>query len=79
MSEIHHYTNENISRAIINGLQQRKIDILSAPEAKMLGASDEDQLAFALENKRVIFTQDDDFLQLSASGEVRAGIVYSSQ
>lgn len=79
MSEIRYYTDENISRAIINGLRQRDIDVLSVPEARMLGVSDEEHLAFALENKRVIFTQDDDFLRLSSSIEVHAGIVYSSQ
>ena len=54
MNEIRYYTDENISRAVINGLRQRGVDVLSVPEAGMLGASDEEQLTFALENKRVI-------------------------
>ena len=79
MSKVRYYTDENISKAVINGLRQRKVAVLSAPEAGMLGASDAEQLAFALENERVVFTQDDDFLRLAASSEEHAGIVYSVQ
>ena len=52
--------------------------MLSVPEADMLGASDEEHLAFATENGHVIFTQDNDFLRL-ATGQDHAGIVYSPQ
>lgn len=45
----------------------------------MLGASDEDQLAFATEKERVLFTQDDDFLRLHATGVEHRGIVYVHQ
>ena len=45
----------------------------------MLGASYEDHLAKAREEKRVIFTQDSDFLRLAASGVDHSGIVYTSQ
>ena len=53
--------------------------MLSVPEADMLGASDEEHLAFALKHKRIIFTQDNDFLRLAATIEEHAGIVYSLQ
>lgn len=78
MSEIRFYTDENVSRAVINGLRQRDVDILSVPEADMLEASDEEHLTFAFEKGRVIFTHDDDFLRLAFEKE-HAGIVYSSQ
>ena len=78
MNKIRYYTDENVSRAIIHGLRQRGVDVLSVPEADMLSASDEKQLAFAVEQKRVIFTYDDDFLKLAAGLE-HAGIVYGSQ
>jgi predicted nuclease of predicted toxin-antitoxin system len=45
----------------------------------MMGASDEEHLAFAVSQKRVIFTQDSDFLRLGASGIAHAGIVYTQQ
>ena len=45
-------------------------------EAGLLRASDEDQLAYALPQGRVIFTQDRDFLRLHAAGVPHAGIAY---
>lgn len=43
----------------------------------MLGASDEEHLAFALAEGRVIFTLDADFLRLAAAGHEHAGIAYA--
>jgi predicted nuclease of predicted toxin-antitoxin system len=45
----------------------------------LLGENDEAQLAFALQQGRVIVTQDRDFLRLAASGVSHAGIVYTQQ
>jgi len=73
------YTDENVSSAIVNGLRRRGIDVLSAKDAKMLGKSDEEHLQFATEKNRILFTQDDDFLKLHASGYEQIGIVYTHQ
>ena len=43
----------------------------------MLGASDEEHLAFAKAEGRVLFTHDADYLRLAASGISHAGIVYA--
>jgi hypothetical protein len=53
------------------------VDAMTAAEANMLGTKDEQQLAFALREGRVIFTADDDFLRLHAAGVEHAGIVYA--
>jgi predicted nuclease of predicted toxin-antitoxin system len=45
----------------------------------MLGASDEEHLALASRESRVVFTQDDDFLRLAAAGIPHAGIAYAPQ
>jgi len=45
----------------------------------MLGSSDEDNLALARREDRVLFTQDDDFLRLHASGREHPGIIYARQ
>ena len=45
----------------------------------MLGASDENQVAFALQSGRVILTHDADFLRLHRQGIDHAGIVYCQQ
>ncbi len=45
----------------------------------MLSASDEEHLARARSEGRVLFTQDDDFLRLHAAGVEHAGIAYAPQ
>jgi predicted nuclease of predicted toxin-antitoxin system len=64
---------------LIRGLRQRGADVLSVPDAGMMGASDEAHMALALREGRVLFTQDADFLRLAASGTPHAGIVYARQ
>lgn len=39
-------------------------------------STDEEQTAYALKEGRVIFTQDEDFLAIQASGTPHAGIAY---
>ncbi len=69
-------TDEHIPSAVIIGLRRRGIDVLSTPQAELLGATDEDQLRFATQEQRVIVTQDDDFLALHAQGREHSGIVF---
>ncbi len=45
----------------------------------MIGATDHDQIAFAYQQQRVIFTQDDDFLKLHQASVRHAGITYCHQ
>jgi hypothetical protein len=63
----------------VNGLRQRGVDVVTVAQAGMLGATDEAHLEKALTSDRVLFTQDDDFLRLHASGLEHAGIVYAPQ
>ena len=79
MAKIKFHLDENITLAIANGLRRRGIDITTTPEQGMIGQSDEQQLAFSLSQKRVIFTQDTDFLRLHHAGFSHAGIVYCPQ
>jgi hypothetical protein len=76
---VRYYTDEHVPRAVIRGLRQRGVDVLSVPEAGMLEASDAEHLALARDQGRVIFTQDDDFLRLATEGFEHAGIVYAPQ
>lgn len=71
--------DENVSNAIANGLKQRGIDVTTTAEANLISASDKEQIAFALAQKRVIFTQDDDFLRLHQAGVAHYGIIYCRQ
>ena len=45
----------------------------------MAGKEDREHLAFALAERRVLFTQDEDFLRLHDEGVAHAGIVYCHQ
>ncbi len=68
--------DENCHRAIADGLRRRGIDATTTPEADLVRATDEEQIAFATSQNRVIFTQDRDFLRLHAAGMPHSGIAY---
>ena len=74
--QIKFHLDENVEGAIAEGLRRRNIDATATPEVGLLGASDEEQVAFALLQGRVIFTHDADFLRLHRRGAEHAGIVY---
>ncbi len=71
------YTDEQVSNSIVNGLRLRGIDVVTTKQAGLLGATDEEHIAFAKNQNRVIFTQDDDFLRLHTKGMKHNGIVYA--
>lgn len=77
--QIKFHLDGNVNPAVAEGLRRRGVDVTTSQELDMLGASDIEHLTKALDNKRVIFTQDDDFLKLHASGARHAGIVYAKQ
>jgi hypothetical protein len=76
---IKYYTDEHVSKAVINGLRQRGLDVETTTEAGLLRAMDLEHLIYARDTGRVIFSQDDDFLRLHAQGHDHWGIVYASQ
>lgn len=73
------YTDEHVGRAIARGLRLQGVDVQTAPEAGLIGASDEEHLEHARSEGRVLFTQDDDFLRLHAAGIAHAGLAYVRQ
>jgi hypothetical protein len=76
---IRFHLDENCSRAIASGLRRRGIDVTTTVEAGLLGALDEEQLAYCLAENRIVFSYDDDLLRLAASGFTHAGVVYCQQ
>jgi hypothetical protein len=76
---IRFHLDENCSRAIAAGLRRRGIDVTTTAEAGLLGALDEEQLAYCLAENRIVFSYDDDLLRLAASGLTHAGVVYCQQ
>ncbi|MDJ1183326.1 DUF5615 family PIN-like protein [Roseofilum casamattae] len=77
--EIRFHLDENVSNAVAEGLRRRGIDVTTSFQAELMGGSDEEHIEFALEQRRVIFTQDADFLRLDNAGRNHAGIVYCQQ
>ncbi|MFN8450493.1 MAG: DUF5615 family PIN-like protein [Anaerolineae bacterium] len=75
-TKIRFYLDENVDKQIARGLRTRDIDVLTTGEADHIGWTDEEHLAFARAERRVIVTQDSDFLRLHAQGHPHAGIVY---
>ena len=73
------YTDEHVGRAIVNGLRQRGMDVLTAAEAGLLSSDDAEHVKRARDEARVVFTQDEDFLRLHASGIEHSGIAYAPQ
>jgi len=57
------YTEEHVVPAVVNALRKQGLDVLTAQEAQMLNAPDEEHLRFAISQGRSIFTQDADFLR----------------
>ncbi len=45
--KIRYYADEHVAKAVARGLRRRGVDLLTAPEADMLGATDQEHLQFA--------------------------------
>jgi predicted nuclease of predicted toxin-antitoxin system len=67
------YADENIERSIIEGLQRRKIEVVSARELGYVGKPDEFHIKKASEIKAVILTHDIDFLRIASRLDINHG------
>lgn len=79
MSEVRFYFDEMLSYEIAERLRHQGIDVLTTPEAGNIGLRDVDQLSFALDQRRVLVTRDEDYLIIHAKGVPHAGIAYYKQ
>jgi predicted nuclease of predicted toxin-antitoxin system len=75
--DIRLYMDEHVHPVIAAALRLRGVDVLTTKEAAMLGATDEEQIAYSVAQRRTLFTQDTDFLRIHASGIKHKGIVYA--
>jgi predicted nuclease of predicted toxin-antitoxin system len=73
------HLDESVRSAIAVGLRSHGVDVTTTVEAGLIGAADEEQLAYALATGRVVVTHDDDFLALARRGAEHAGICYCRQ
>lgn len=74
--KIRFHLDEHISHAIAKGLRQRGIEVTTTVEVGLRTLSDEAQIAYIRQEKRVLVTSDAGFLRRSAQGEKHFGIVY---
>lgn len=73
---IRFHLDENCHRAVAEGLRRRGIDVTTTAEAGLMRATDEEQMAYAVRENRVLLTHDRHFLQLHSSGHTHTGIAY---
>ena len=79
VERISFYMDEHVETAVVKGLRQRGVDVLTVVEADMLGASDKEHLALAYDQRHVFFTHDTDFLRIHLEGRAHAGLVCCHQ
>ena len=77
--QIRFHLDKRVNYAVAAGLRRRGIDVTTDTDAKLIGADDTDQLAFAHSNGRMAVSHDSDFLRLAAAGAQHAGIAYCHQ
>jgi hypothetical protein len=70
------HLDENCDPRIAAGLSLHGINAATAADAGLLHASDEQHLAHAVAEGRVILTQDTDFLRMAAAGQEHPGILF---
>ena len=73
------YMDVHVREAVTLELRRRGVDVLMAKEDNANKFEDAMLLDRAMELGRVLFTQDEDFLKLHASGVEHAGIAYTPQ
>jgi Domain of unknown function (DUF5615) len=76
---IRFHLDENCAASVAAGLRRQAVDVTTSREARLLGVPDQEQMAYALAENRVIFTQDQDFLRIHSSGRPHAGIAYCAK
>lgn len=73
------HLDEHIHPAVADALRRRGIDVTTTREAKLEGATDLQQLAYAHQGHRVVVTSDQDFLIFASSEAPHSGIVFCTR
>lgn len=81
MPAVRIYLDENVPSAVASGLRRRNVDAFTAAEASKLGASDEEQLRYAAQERAALFTHDADLIRLAwnwtQQGKEHWGVIYA--
>ena len=76
---IRFHLDEHVAHAVAEGLRRLGIDVTTTTDAILLGADDIEQIAYGVADRRVVFTEDDDFLVLAAQRVSNSGLAYCKQ
>jgi uncharacterized protein with PIN domain len=76
---IRYHLDENCAKGLARGLRLHRIDVTTTKVVGLTTSPDERQLEFASKEGRILYTHDDDFLKIHASGTAHHGIVFSAQ
>ena len=71
---------DTMDKALVSALRARGLDLLTAHEADMIERQDDDHLAFATREGRVLYSFNvGDYCRLQAQGRFHAGLVLALQ
>lgn len=73
---IRFHLDEHVGHAVARSLIARGLFASTSAEARLLGEDDEDQLAFAVKEQRVLVTHDSDFTRIASTNADHWGICY---
>ena len=76
MAKVKFYTDVHIAKAVVHGLTRRGVDALSCVDNGQREADDDELLARATQEKRVMVTHDNDFLVFHSQGFPHGGIAF---
>lgn len=81
---IHLYFDEDVSAGVVENLRSRGFDVLSARDAGTLGRSDDEQMLYAVSQRRAVVTHNRaDFekqhLKFLASGMKHYGVIIAKR
>lgn len=79
MATMRFHLDEHVPHAIAEGLRRRGIDVTTTVDAGLRGAVDDVHLAYAVEQRRVIVTNDPDFLVLAQQDLPHMGIAIATR
>ncbi len=77
--QLRFYLDENLPVEVARQLRLRGVEVVTARDLGLLGASDTQHLARAVAMRCVFCTNDTDFLNLATEGAEHYGIVFGQQ
>jgi predicted nuclease of predicted toxin-antitoxin system len=76
---IRFHLDESMPTGVAYGLRKRDRDCTISKEVSLVSATDQEQLAYATLDKRVLISRDQDFLVLASQSNDHAGIIHWRQ